>query len=70
MAGVVYQKDGIITTSAEVQKKSITNQQAMVNLSPEDFYNKLWWLWTVYGRGWTSSRLAIIDWLKGEYVGD
>lgn len=57
-------------SNLERTEEIITNQQAMVNLSPEDFYNKLWWLWTVYGRGWTSSRLAIIDWLKGEYVGD
>lgn len=42
----------------------MTNQEKMCKLSPEDFYEKLYWLFTTYGETFTNSRTAIIDWLK------
>lgn len=41
----------------------MTNQEKMCKLSPEDFYAKMCWLFT-YGKVFTDSRTAIIDWLK------
>lgn len=42
----------------------MTNQEKMCKLSPEDFYEKLYWLFTTYGKTFTNSRTALIDWLK------
>jgi len=45
----------------------MTNQEHLSNLSPEDFYTKLEWLLHDYGRNYTDTRAAVIDWLKQEY---
>ena len=46
--------------------KPITNQEAMGRLSPEEFYNKMYWLLHRYGVQFNSTELAVIDWLKQE----
>ena len=44
----------------------MTNKQAMVNLSDEAFFDKWHWLTHVYGKRYTDSRIAIIEWLGKE----
>ena len=44
----------------------MTNQEAMARLSPEEFYNKMYWLLHRYGAQFSSTELAVIDWLKQE----
>ena len=44
----------------------MTNQEAMSKLSPEEFYLKMYWLMFNYGRQFSSTELAVIDWLKQE----
>ena len=50
----------------EGEHKKMTNQQAMCSLSPEEFYDKMYWLMFKYGRQFNSTELAVIDWLKQE----
>lgn len=45
---------------------TVTNQEAMSKLPPEDFYDKMHWLLHIYGMQFNSTRLAVIDWLKQE----
>lgn len=35
-------------------------------MSPEEFYDKMYWLMFKYGRQFSSTELAVIDWLKKE----
>lgn len=44
----------------------MTNQKAMCKLSPEEFWEKMMWLLHDYGRQYTSTELAVIEWLKQE----
>ena len=46
--------------------KTMTNQEAMARLSPEEFYYKMYWLLYKYGCQFNSTELAVIDWLKQE----
>lgn len=34
--------------------------------TPEEQYDILYWLMMEYGKGYSNSRLARIEWLKGE----
>ena len=44
----------------------MTNKEAMGNLSDAAFFDKWHWLTHVYGKGYTDSRIAIIEWLGRE----
>ena len=44
----------------------ITNQEVMARLSPEEFYQKMYWLMFKYGCQFTNTELAVIEWLKHE----
>ena len=44
----------------------ITNQEAMARLSPEEFYQRMYWLLFSYGCQFNNTELAVIDWLKEE----
>ena len=44
----------------------MTNKEYMATLTSEEVYDLLDWLMNVYGRGFTNSRLAIIEWLDEE----
>lgn len=50
---------------AENEKK-ITNQEKLSTITAEEFYDKIWWLLHEYGKRYTDSRLAIIEWLQAE----
>ena len=45
---------------------TMTNQEAMSKLSPEEFYRKMYWLMFQYGCQFNNTELAIINWLKQE----
>lgn len=45
---------------------SMTNQEAMCKLPPEEFYYKMHWLLHDYGCQFNSTRLAVINWLTQE----
>ena len=42
----------------------MTNQEKMCKLPPEEFYDKMWWLYHDYGKQFTNTRLAVIAWLQ------
>lgn len=44
----------------------ITNQDAMARLSPEEFYQRMYWLLFSYGCQFNNTELAVIEWLKQE----
>lgn len=44
----------------------MTNQQTLATLSAEKFYDTIMWLLHEYGKRYTDSRLAIIEWLKSD----
>lgn len=44
----------------------LTNQQMLATISAEEFYDKIMWLLHDYGKSFTNSRLAIIEWLNSE----
>lgn len=44
----------------------MTNQQTLATLSAEEFYDKIMWLLHDYGKRYSDSRLAIIEWLQKE----
>lgn len=46
--------------------RSMTNQEAMIQLTLEEFYEKMDWLLHKYGTEYNSTRLAVIEWLKRE----
>ena len=45
----------------------MTNQEYLLNLEPEQLYDKLDWLLHDYGRNYTDTRAAVIEWLGDEY---
>lgn len=45
----------------------MTNQEWLATLSPEEWYQKIHWLYHVYGKQWTDTRSAILDWLVEEH---
>ena len=44
----------------------LTNQQYLADLPPEDCYEVMNWLFQHYGRRYTDTRKAIIDWMYRE----
>lgn len=44
----------------------MTNQEKLAKMTPEECYKVLSWLFTKYAMGYTSSEIAIIDWLRSE----
>ena len=42
----------------------MTNQEHLAKLSPEECYKTINWLVDIYGKSFTSSEIAIIEWLK------
>ena len=46
----------------------MTNQEWMCSLTAKEFLDKMLWLLKDYGKGWTDSEPAIIEWLEGKYV--
>lgn len=61
----LLEERGIPPTGYE-KGRIITNQEAMSKLTPEEFYDKMYWLLHKYGCQFSSTRLAVIDWLKQE----
>ena len=45
----------------------MTNQQYLSTISAEEWVRKIDWLYHEYGKRFTCSEPAIIEWLKGEY---
>lgn len=44
----------------------MTNKQVMAQLPDEQFFAKIEWLLHDYGKNYTDTRLAVIDWLGKE----
>ena len=51
-----------------IRKKELclTNKEAMLKLSNEAFFDKWYWLTHEYGKGFTDTRTAVIEWLGQE----
>lgn len=45
----------------------MTNQEWLCSLSPGEFLNRIKWLLLNYGKRWTDSDPAIIEWLQGKH---
>ena len=45
----------------------MTNQEYLSTLSPEDFAERIEWLWKEYGLNFQDTRKAIAEWLKEDY---
>ena len=43
-----------------------TNQQMLATISAEEFYDKIMWLLHDYGKRYSNSRIAIVEWLDSE----
>ena len=41
-------------------------ERTLSGKTPEEQYDILYWLMMEYGKGYSNSRLARIEWLKGE----
>ena len=48
----------------------MTNQEYIAKLNPEELYLVIDWLMHDYGRNYTDTRCAVIEWLKKEYDGE
>ena len=46
----------------------MTNQEYIAKLNPEELYLVIDWLMHDYGRNYTDTRCAVIEWLKKEYA--
>lgn len=46
----------------------MTNKEWLAALSAEEWYQTIHWLYYVYGKRWTDTRLAILDWLEEEHI--
>ena len=46
----------------------MSGKDYMTTLSSEELYDLLDWLMHIYARGYSDSRLAIIQWLDTEYT--
>lgn len=44
----------------------MTNQEKLSTITAEEFFDKIMWLLHEYGKRYTDSRLAIIEWLQTE----
>ena len=49
------------------QSNQQSNQQWLATLKPDEWWNVVDWLYHDYGKRWTDSRPAIIDWLAEEH---
>lgn len=45
----------------------MTNKEWLSTLSPKEWWDTIDWLYHVYGKRWTDSRLAIMDWLEEKH---
>lgn len=45
----------------------MTNKDYLADLYADDFYDVICWLWFDWGRQWTDTRIAIIQWLNAKY---
>ena len=45
----------------------MTNQEWMCNLTAKEFLDQMLWLLKDYGKSWTDSEPAIIEWLEDKY---
>lgn len=48
----------------------MTNQEWLSSISPAECYKAMNWLLNVYGKQFTSTEVAIIQWLEGDAPGD
>lgn len=44
----------------------MTNKEWLSTLPAHEWYQTIHWLYHVYGKRWTDTRLAIMDWLETE----
>ena len=65
-SGFKYHRETCPTFERAESHVSMTNQETMSKLSPEEFYRKMYWLMFHYGCQFNNTELAIIDWLKQE----
>jgi len=56
-----------VRTGGEV---GVTNQQWLATISPEEWLNKIYWLYHIYGKRFDNTRLAIKEWLIQEHEED
>lgn len=46
----------------------MTNKEWLATLSAEEWWNTVYeWLFHVFSKQWTDSRMAIMDWLEKEH---
>lgn len=45
----------------------MTNKEYLSTLSAEEWFIKIGWLFKVYGKSYTDSHIAIIEWLNKEH---
>lgn len=45
----------------------MTNKEHLAELSPQDWYSRVDWLFHRYSKWYTDSYVAILDWLEREY---
>ena len=50
----------------KTESEKITNQKNLLTLTAEEFYDKIMWLLHDYGKRYTDSRIAIVEWLDSE----
>ena len=48
----------------------MTGKDYLCSKSAEDMYETMFWLFNTYGRSYTDTRSAIIEWLKTEGATD
>ena len=60
---------GAYTASSPIAAcRKTTNKEWLATLSAEEWYQTIHWLYYIYGKRWTESRLAILDWLEEEHT--
>ena len=52
------------------RKQPMNNQQWLATLPANEWFMKVHWLWFIYGRRYTDSRMAVLDWLQEEHRPD
>lgn len=66
-SGIEYIDDATELLKEESSLK-MTNKEWLATLSAEEWYQTIHWLYHVYGKRWTDTRLAILDWLEEEHT--
>ena len=46
----------------------MTNKEWLATLSPNEWYKKVHWLFHEYGKRYTDTYLAVIEWLEEEHI--